>query len=315
VSALHVTATGPLSTVQDAGRFGWQRYGVATAGAFDLLYLAIANALVGNAPGTSGIEFTLMGDGYVVEAESVRIAVAGDAAVTIDDAPAAPWRSHCLSRGQSLRVRALKHGVRGYVAVTGGIALNPVLGSVSTHVRTGIGGVEGRKLKVGDRLPLAATLAPEADERAFDPVRLPARPTTLRVVLGPQDDYFTQTGIDALLGAEYTVTREADRMGYRLDGPPIEHAKGYNIVSDGIPLGAIQVVGSGQPIALLVDRQTTGGYPKIATIIGADVAGLAQVRPGHTLRFRAVDIVEALAARRAAADWLAALPKRLTALR
>jgi len=313
-AALRVTAAGPLSTVQDAGRRGWLRYGVSSAGAFDPLYLAVANALVGNAPAMAGIEFTLLGDGYAVEADSALVAVAGDATVTIDDAPAAAWRGHRLRRGQVLRVKALKRDTRGYLAVAGGFALPPVLGSVSTHVRTGLGGIEGRKLKAGDRLPLAWDAAPPEAERVFDPTLLPARSAELRVLLGPQDDYFTPAGIETFLSAEFTVTREADRMGYRLDGPAIEHAKGYNIVSDGIPLGAVQVVGSGQPIILLVDRQTTGGYPKIATIIAPDVAAMAQVKPGNKLRLHAVDLNEAPAARRALADWLSALPGRLGVL-
>lgn len=311
MSALRLVAAGPLSTVQDGGRVGWLRYGVAPAGAADPPMMAVANALVGNPPNAAAIEFTLLGDGYAAEAESVRIAVAGDAALTIDDAPALPWRSHVLRRGQVLRVKALKRDTRGYVAMAGGIALAPVLGSVATHVRTGLGGIEGRKLKVGDRLPLTHDAAPAGEERAFDPALLPPRATSLRVLLGPQDDCFTPAGIATFLSAEYTVTREADRMGYRLEGPPIEHASGYNIVSDGIPLGAVQVPGSGQPIVMLVDRQTTGGYPKIATVIAPDIAGLAQARPGHKLRFRAVGPAEALAARREMADWLAALPSRL----
>jgi len=311
-AALRVTAAGPLSTIQDAGRIGWQRYGVAPAGAFDPRYLAVANALVGNPPAAAGVEFTLMGDAYVVEAESMRLAVAGDAAVSIDEQPAVPWRSYRLARGQKLKVRALKQDARGYVAVAGGLALAPVLGSVATHVRTGLGGVEGRKLKAGDLLPLAADAAPTGPERSFDPVLLPQRSTCFRVLLGPQDDYFTAAGIETFLAAEYTVTREADRMGYRLEGPAIEHAKGYNIISDGIPLGAVQVPGSGQPIVIMVDRQTTGGYPKIACVIAPDVAALAQVKPGHKLGFRAIDANAAFAARREMAAWMAALPERLS---
>lgn len=310
-AGLRVTAAGPLSTIQDAGRIGWQRYGVAPAGAFDPRYLAVANALVGNPPAAAGIEFTLMGDAYVAEAESLRLAVAGDAVVSIDDRPAVPWRSYRLARGQKLKVRALKQDARGYVAVAGGLLLAPVLGSVATHARTGLGGIEGRKLKAGDLLPLAADAAPLADERSFDPALLPPRSASMRVLLGPQDDYFTASGIETFLAAEYTVTREADRMGYRLEGPAIEHAKGYNIVSDGIPLGAVQVPGSGQPIVMMVDRQTTGGYPKIACVIAPDVATLAQVKPGHGLRFRAVDVAEALEARREMAGWIAGLSDRL----
>jgi 5-oxoprolinase (ATP-hydrolysing) subunit C len=310
-AALRVVGAGPMSSVQDAGRVGWQRYGVAPAGAFDPLYLAVANALVGNPPAMAGVEFTLMGDTYVVEAESACLAVAGDAAVSIDEQPAEAWRSYRLARGQKLRVRALKQDARGYLTIAGGLALAPVLGSVATHVRTGLGGVEGRKLKAGDVLPLAQSAAPPGPERRFDPVLLPPRSTTLRVLLGPQDDYFSPGGIETFASSEYTVTREADRMGYRLEGPPIAHAKGYNIVSDGIPLGAVQVPGSGQPIVMMVDRQTTGGYPKIACVIAPDVAALAQVKPGHKLRFRAIGAPEALAARREMAAWIAALPQRL----
>ena len=250
----------------------------------------------------------------LVEAESACLAVAGDATVSIDEQAVESWRSYRLARGQKLRVRALKQDARGYVAVAGGLALAPDLGGVATHVRTGLGGIEGRKLKAGDMLPLARAAAPAGPERRFDPALLPPRSTTLRVLFGPQDDYFSPAGIETFLSSEYTVTREADRMGYRLEGPQIAHAKGYNIVSDGIPLGAVQVPGSGQPIVMMVDRQTTGGYPKIACVIAPDVAALAQVKPGHKLRFRAIDAAEALAARREMAAWIAALPRRLAPL-
>jgi biotin-dependent carboxylase-like uncharacterized protein len=309
VSQLIVLAAGPHSTLQDRGRVGYQRYGVAVAGAFDALTLAAANALVGNSPATAGIEFTLAGDRYEVAADGVRIAVAGDFAVAIDGAPAAPWRSHRLTRGQTLAVGAASRGARSYLAVEGGFAVPPVLGSVATHVRTRMGGLDGGPLKAGDRLPLARDDAEARAERALDPGLLPARGLEIRVVLGPQHDLFTEAGLATFLANAYEVTAEADRMGLRLSGPQIEHLKGYNIVSDGIPLGAIQVPGSGQPIALMVDHQTAGGYPKIAVVIAPDVAALAQVRPGAKLRFRAIDAAEARAAALAFNAAIAGLPR------
>lgn len=305
MSALRVVQAGPYSTVQDAGRFGSQRFGISPAGAADPLLLAIANALAGNPAHTAAIESTLMGDAYEVAAESARIAVAGDVALKIDGEPAEPWRSHRLARGQKLRVGACRSGLRFYLAVEGGIAVPPVLASRSTHVRTGIGGIEGRRLKAGDTLPLAQDAVGAGHDLRFDPARLPPPPERLRVVLGPQDDYFTADGIATFLESDYTVARDADRMGCRLEGPAIRHAKGHNIISDGIPLGGIQVPGNGQPIVLMRDRQTTGGYPKIACMIGADVARLAQKRPGEAVRFAALSASEAQAAVRAEAAGLA----------
>jgi biotin-dependent carboxylase-like uncharacterized protein len=307
-ASLEVIAAGPGSTLQDRGRFGHQRFGVSTAGAADPLLLAVANTLVGNDPFTGAIEFTLVGDTYEVAADSCRIAVAGDAEVVIDDQPALAWTSHRLTRGQRLRIGALASGARGYLAVAGGFRIEPVLGSVSTHLRSGLGGLTGSRLRPGDRLPLELPEVPFEPELTLDPRRLPARSNTLRVVLGPQQSHFTEAGLAAFLGSEFTVTAEADRMGYQLDGPVIEHADGFNIISDGIPLGAIQVPGTGKPIVLLADRQTTGGYPKIACVMAPDVAALAQLRPGARLRFQAVSVEEGTVAHRAFAELIGNLP-------
>jgi len=305
MSGLLIRQAGPSSTVQDLGRTGSQRFGISPAGAADPLLLAIANTLAGNAADTAGIECTLMGDTYEVTAGSARLAVAGDVVLRIDGEPAPAWTAHKLRRGQVLKmVGPVKRGLRFYLAAEGGFAVDPVLGSRSTHARTGIGGNEGRRLRAGDALPLVRNSVTEAAERRFDPALLPGAPDRLRVVLGPQDDYFTPAGIATFLQSDYTVARDADRMGCRLEGPPIEHAKGHNIISDGIPLGAIQVPGNGQPIVLMRDRQTTGGYPKIACVIGPDLAALAQKRPGDVVRFTAVTGEEAnrIARDRATAD-------------
>lgn len=286
---LAVVRGGLFSTLQDFGRFGWQRFGISASGAMDTVSMRIANGLVGNPPGTAVIEMTMLGLAVTVAAEGCRVAVAGDFAVAIEGRPAEAWRAHDLKRGERLEVGAARTGMRGYLAVAGGFAVPPTLGSLSTHSRSGIGGLEGRALQPGDRLPLAAASAVAAGPPlALAPQDRPAAGGPIRVVLGPQDDHFTAAGIDTFLTAAYRITDKADRMGCQLDGPAIAHADGFNIVSDGIMNGSVQVPGNGRPLVLLADRQTTGGYPKIATVIGPDLHRLGQLRPGDELRFEAV---------------------------
>jgi biotin-dependent carboxylase-like uncharacterized protein len=307
---LRVLAPGPLTTVQDGGRSGWLRFGVPPSGALDPRALAIANLLVGNRPDAGALEMTLAGGAFAVEGEAVRIAVAGaDMPLAIDGAAAPRDRSHTLAPGAVLRIGAAKSGARTYLAASGGFAVAPVFGSVATHPRSGIG---GGALREGDIVPLA-TAAPSSPELGLAADAPPTHPR-LRIVLGPQDDYFTPDAIAALLGGDYTITARSDRMGVRLAGPPLAHARGFNIVSDAIAPGSIQVPGGGQPIILLADRQTTGGYPKIATVISADLPELGQARPGDRVRFESVTLDEARAARRALKAWLGALPSRLVAI-
>jgi biotin-dependent carboxylase-like uncharacterized protein len=304
VTALVVKACGPMTSIQDAGRFGWQRYGVSSSGAMDRLALAAANALVGNAPGAAGLEFMLMGGSFVAESGTVRIAVAGaPCAVTVDGRPLAPMTSLTLHPGETLTVGPAQSGIYAYLAVAGGLALTPQLGSLSLQPRAGIGGLEGRALRAGDRLPLILSHAPDGPELTLDPVPLDAK-APVRVVLGPQDDYFTTEGVETFLASPYTVSREADRMGYRLTGPRIAHARGFNVVSDGIVAGSVQVPGSGEPIVMMADRQTTGGYPKLATVVSADLRIVAQRRSGEAIRFAAVPIEEAQAIARERAETI-----------
>jgi biotin-dependent carboxylase-like uncharacterized protein len=290
--ALVVAAAGPLSTIQDAGRWGHLRNGVPPAGAMDMIALAAANLLVGNAPGAAAIEFTLAGDTLECAAESARVALAGEAPAFLGDTAMAPWRSFTMRRGERLRIGALKRGARGYVAVAGGFATPDPLGSRATHLRSGLG---GGALRPGDRLALARGIAPAGGEVALDPAELPYLDGAIRVVLGPQDDRFTAAGIATFLSGTYTVTADADRMGYRLDGPEIEHLDGFNTISDSIVTGSIQVPGTRKPIVLMADRQTTGGYPKIATTATASLPTLAQLKPGDRLSFVAVDVAAARA--------------------
>lgn len=313
--ALFVERCGPLVTVQDAGRFGYQRFGVTPAGPMDPWAFRLANRLVGNDEHEAGLE---LGPGGLVlraEAERTRLAFAGaERPVAIDGRPIPWWSAVGLVRGQCVEIGPALRGVWSYLAIAGGLATPLVMGSRATHTLTRLGGLEGRPLRAGDRLPLAEPLAggDRPDLVLAEPPREPEGP--IRVLLGPQEAWFGEAGIATFLGAAWRVSARSDRMGYRLEGPRIEHARSPNIVSDGIVMGAVQVPGSGQPIVLVADRQSTGGYPKIATVIGADIGRLAQVPAGGTVRFAAVRFEEALAARAEARTRLEAALARLVPL-
>jgi biotin-dependent carboxylase-like uncharacterized protein len=311
VDQLLVTRGGLFSTLQDFGRFGYQRFGISASGAMDTVAMRIANALVGNAPGTAVVEMTMLGLAATVDAAGCRVAVAGgDFQTSLNGRPAEAWRSYDLVRGDRLEIGAARAGMRGYLAVAGGFALAPTLGSLSTHSRSGIGGLDGRALQAGDRLPLAHP-AVSGPLLLLDAEHRPRTDGPIRVVLGPQQDAFTPAGVETFLASAYRVTEKADRMGCRLDGPKIEHARGFNIVSDGIMNGSIQVPGQGTPIVLLADRQSTGGYPKIATVIGPDLHRLGQRRPGDEVRFARVTIEEAEAIAAAHRAAMLAIPSTL----
>ena len=225
----------------------------------------------------------------------------------LDGEPIPMWQAVPVSKGSRLEFRSPKDGMRAYLAVAGGIDVPQVMGSRATYLKAAIGGIEGRPFRAGDILN---TLASETTSPAILPAVPDAEILTygssheLRVVLGPQQQAFTQQGIDTLLGSTYTVSINSDRMGYRLEGDPIEHTDGPDVISDGTPLGAIQVPGDGQPIILLADRGTTGGYTKIATVISPDLNKVAQAMPGHTITFHSVSVEEAQAAYRAQEDLL-----------
>ncbi len=305
MTRLAVKDCGAGTTIQDAGRFGYQRYGVGPAGAMDKIALAVANMLVGNAPGEAAMEFTVLGGSFVVEGGPVRVALAGALAdLKIDGEPVAALTSATAEPGQTITVGPAKAGTFMVLAVSGGFDVKRDLGSRSFHLRGGLGGVERAPVRPGQTLPVAG--APHGpDLTATVPPKVSAG--AYRVVFGPQDDYFSEAGKATFLSETYTVSAEADRMGYRLSGPVIEHAKGFNIVSDGIVTGSVQVPGSGEPIVLLADRQTTGGYPKIATIVSADLPRFVQQRPGSAMRFTAVTLAEAIAAAREQAAMLEAV--------
>ena len=289
-------------TVQDLGRPRHQHLGVPVSGVLDPTALRLANALVGNPVGTEALEMRVMGPTLEVAADSIRVALTGTRApleISGQDAVALPaHQSVTLTRGQRFRVGALPDGSTAILAVEGGFALPEIYGSRSTYGRAGIGGFQGRALVEGDAIPLRLGEASTRSEVRLDDGYLDEL-GPFRVILGPQRDFFTDEAVTTFLSSAYTVTREADRMGMRLDGPVLEHARGYNIVSDGIVTGAVQVPGNGLPIVLLADHQTTGGYPKLAAVISADIPRLGRLRAGDGIRFEEVTVEAAEAAFRA----------------
>ncbi len=302
-AALKVLAPGLHTTVQDLGRYGYQASGVPVSGALDAESHRLANRIAGNDDNAPTVEILFHGPTLEVQAESVRVGIAGGDAeiVLVGDPPRSlgAWRSARLERGQVFRV-TLSESACCYLAVEGGFDIEPCLGSRSTYARGGFGGLGGRALQLGDLIPLGREHASDRAELGLPEPPSPTREQAIRLVLGPQQDHFTDAALECLVTEPFTISKHADRMGMRLDGPTLTHSGGYNIVSDGIATGAIQVPGSGQPILLLADHQTTGGYPKIATVISADIPVLGRRKPGDTIRFAAVAVADAEALRRVA---------------
>jgi antagonist of KipI len=286
-----------LTTVQDAGRWGYQSRGVPVAGPMDPVSFRLANAIVGNRRDAAALEVTLLGPELVFD-EARTVAVTGaEFDVTVDDAEVASNSPVSVRAGGKLRFGRRHRGARAYVAVDGGIDVAAILGSRATHVISGMGGLNGRPLRSGDRLPLGAT---SGFAKAWSPtlpvVPLPGTHAHVRVLPGPQQDLFTPDALDTLRSAPYVIAQNSDRMGFRLEGPRLTHAGSPDIISDATPLGVLQVPASGQPILLMADRQTTGGYPKLATVITADLAVAGQLAPGDTLSFDLCTPRQAIAA-------------------
>ena len=293
---LEVIESGIFTTVQDLGRYGYQRYGVPVSGALDQFALRVANLLVGNAEGDAGLEITLIGPQIRFLTDTAIAVTGADLGPLVDNQPIPCWRSVGVAQGSALSFTGPRDGIRAYLAVAGGIDVPVVLGSRSTYTRSKLGGLAGRVLMPGDRLPVSMRgPLPQVVSRELPAQNVPTYGNShlLRVVLGPQDSAFTEQGIKTFLSSTYAVTPTSDRMGSRLDGPAIEHKMGADIISDGIPFGAVQVTGEGLPIVLLADRGTTGGYTKIATVKSVDLAGVAQAQAHDTVKFHVVTLEEA----------------------
>ena len=307
MSKLVISAIGPASSVQDGGRFGAQRYGLQPSGAMDRLGLAAANCLLGNALFAPGVEIGPYGASFTVREGAVHAALSGTPRSADIGGRAVAWNtSVTIAAGKTLKLGMARAGSFSYLAVEGGIVGEPMFGSLAVNARAGLGSPYPRPLQAGDELQAAA--ASGADERRID---LPAALTgPIRVVLGPQDDEFGDA-LELFLDSEWRISATSDRMGYRLEGPAIRHLHGHNIVSDGTVNGSIQVPGNGQPIVLMSDRGTSGGYPKIATVITADFGRFAQVPAGTGFRFRSVSMTEAQTEARKFAELLRTLPDRV----
>lgn len=296
-----ILRAGLLTTVQDEGRWGYQAYGMPVAGVMDRYAYRLANLLVGNRPGAAALEMTLRGDEFRFE-QSCLVAVCGaNMRPLLDGRKIDTWSAVQISPGSELHFDYAVAGCRAYLAVRGGIDVPMVLGSRSTYTRGRVGGLNGRALRQGDTLQIGTEAAVPAGPRKLEDRFIPRYEdhVQLRVLLGPQDDCFTPQGLETLFNSVYTVSTEADRMGYRLEGPVIEHRGKPDIVSDALCQGAIQVPGHGMPIVMMADRQTTGGYTKVGTVIGPDLFKLAQAKTGDTISFVNCTEDEALAALKA----------------
>jgi antagonist of KipI len=299
--AIRVIKPGMLTTVQDLGRWGLQSRGVPVAGPMDPVSHRLANALIGNDRRAATLEVTLLGPELEFE-DDRQVAIAGAVfEVRINDAVVASDRPCVVTAGSRLRFGARRRGARAYVAVSGGIDVPPTLGSRATHLVSRMGGLDGRALRAGDRLPLgdvSSTTRTSATARGPHPpiVPLPDGHARIRVLAGPQTEHFSADALDVLQSGPYTIGRQSDRMGFRLEGPRLAHADSADVISDATPLGVLQVPASGQPILLMADRQTTGGYPKLATVIAADLALAGQLAPADRITFVACSPQEAMAA-------------------
>jgi len=303
--SVRIAKPGLLTTVQDRGRWGFQSFGVSVSGPMDAYSHRLANAIAGNGNDAAALEVTMTGP--ELEFEDARtVAVAGALfEVWIDDRLIAMRSAVEVVPGSILRFGRRLRGARAYVAISGGITTPVQLGSRATHVPSGMGGLGGRALKAGDRLPLGSVAG--ATPRSPAPHRPPLAPSQqawalpdghaiLRVLPGPQADRFVPAAFDVLQSSPYSIAGDSNRMGYRLIGPPLEFAIRSDVISDATPAGVLQVPAAGQPILLLADRQTTGGYPKIAAVISADICVAGQLAPGDSVSFVACSQRDALAA-------------------
>jgi len=311
---LEVIAPGPLMTVQDLGRPAARRFGVPPGGAMDAFALAAANRLVGNPDGCAGLEITAGGAELALTRPGLVALTGADLGATLDGRPLPPWTAVAASPGQRLRLpgRQGPWGARAYLAVAGGLDVPSALGSRATDLGGGFGGLAGRPLRPGDRLAAlaAAPLAPMVGAywpEAYRPAYA-ARPA-LRLLPGPHLAHLAPDAPDALAGAELRVGALANRMGYRLEGARLPHARPTSLPSLGVVPGTLQIPPDGTPILLMADAQTTGGYPVAGAVIAADLPLAAQLLPGDPLRFRIATLDEALAARAELAARLAAGPE------
>jgi len=289
---------GALTTIQDIGRPGYQRYGVPVSGAMDNFAICVANRLLDNTKFAAALECTLFGPKLRFFNNTLIAITGGNLKPLLNNQSLPMWQVAEVQKGDILSWGGVSNGCRAYLAVAGGIDVCKILGSRSTYLPAGIGGLEGRALKTGDVLrsfPSNRKRLEHIIGRKVPQQFIPEYKSLeeIRVILGPQVDYFSEENISTFLNSEYTITPESDRMGYRFEGPEIKHGIKMGIISDGIPLGAIQVSGNGKPIVMMADRQTIGGYAKIATVVTPDISKFAQMKPDDKVRFQELNLAQA----------------------
>lgn len=292
--AVKVIIPGVLSTVQDKGRFGYQKSGMTSSGVMDASAYRKCNYLVGNMQGEAVLELTLYGGEYEFTKEAIIALTGADMSPTLNEQPIPMNRAIEVKSGDDLKLGMAKSGCRTYLAVAGGIDVPILMNSRSTNLRCKVGGFHGRALRVGDEIPIGEWN--KQDRTVFQRrVSEEIYPDEIKihVIPGPQEEFFTEKGIQTFYSERYEVTEECDRMGYRLNGANIESKNGTDIVSDGIVYGSIQIPSSGKPIILMADHQTTGGYAKIGTVCQMDLSKLAQCRPGNYIRFERISVEDA----------------------
>ena len=294
--ALHILKPGLLTTVQDLGRYGHQASGVPVAGPMDTFSHRLANQLAGNPIDAATLEITLIGPDLIVEADTTMAIAGAQFEVTCDDRPIGLGASFAVTRGQRLRFGRIVQGARAYLAVAGGIETPPVLGSRATHLVSRMGGFDGRALQSGDRVPIGNTPQPRPQRKSVG-LTLPSKGRALlRVMPGPQADWFQSDALRAIASVSFRISPQSNRMGYRLQGPPLVRAREGELISEPLGIGAIQVPAAGEPILLMADRQTAGGYPKIGYVISADLPIAGQLAPGDFIEFHVCTHQEAVAA-------------------
>ncbi|MFC6221853.1 biotin-dependent carboxyltransferase family protein [Hymenobacter artigasi] len=329
--SLHILRPGLLTTVQDLGRYGYQQHGIIVSGAMDALALRVANLLVGNAETAAGLEITLLGPRIFFETDHLIALTGAHLSPTLNGQPVGRNRAVWVAAGAELAFGPAVAGCRVYLAVAGGVAVPLVLGSRATYLRAGFGGLDGRALRAGDVLPVGEPLplgtrltqSLASPGRAWVQARFTPDPTLcptprpapiIRAVPGPEYAQFSAASQRAFWREPFAITPAADRMGYRLQGPKLERPAATELLSSAVTLGTVQVPAGGQPIVLLADHQTTGGYPRLAQVISADFSALAQARPGQQLRFEEVALDEAQALYLAQERQLLALRRGIDAI-
>ena len=293
-----VTHPGIMSSIQDRGRLGYRAFGMPVSGVMDRYAYTMANILAGNGRDEAVVEMTLRGGRFTFSSEAYVAVCGADMQAKLNGKKIRNWSGFYVPADSELAFGYALTGCRAYLAFSGGIVVPQVMGSRSTYLRAGLGGYHGRALQAGDVLEIARveSLPVRPNELARQAVPAYGNDLRLRVILGPQDDLFTEGAVATFLNSPYTISPRNDRMGYLLEGQALTHKGGPDIVSDALCPGAIQVPGSGMPIIMMADCQTTGGYAKIATVIGPDLAKLAQAKAGDRVSFVACSDAEAVAA-------------------